>query len=810
MNSIFKKENSEKNSNFIIDNEKLSDINGKKVILNCTLKFNYYFKDLLTNNYLYAIDVLFKDGRKYSDFFKSNELIFAKDFKRKLASFAAGAIFNGKDEDLYFISNDIIPKLKLVQTIDYIGYSKEFECYIYPKFAVKKGVFYKADENGIINIPEENLFLKTSFPFSELKIDLDKYLSDQKQNSKNFEWVNNVYKAYGTNGIIALTFWYGTLFSEQIRNKYQTYPFLEMSGEASTGKTTLIEYMWKILGIEDREGFTAKEASNVGVWRNLAQMSNLPTVFIESDSNKYFNWGKFKSLFSGRGLRVTGTYDNTKNTQEYPFKSALTVVQNSKISGKAEILERFISLDFKYENINDDTFENTNILLNLESSKIGRFLIDSIMNEEKVLKNFDEKFLNFKKELKKSTGVTKERLLKNSAQILVLLDSFAEMTSLDKEILDKVKIAIETEIKSKNTNVISDNEIVRDFFDIFEYIENIYNSKDKSLLNHSKEEGFIAINLPHFANVAKKAKQQIPSLNFLREELKTSKKYKFVDSRNINSNLIKSPSNPKKGKTVFCWVFEDPKFNESNSTNNPTDNEDGVLNNRSNKEQTKSTESNSSNFHIKENIKNIEKDADQNMSQIISQKSVKKIDEKKPKSKQSNEISDIQESFREKRKYYSIVDNSKFDFDLLSKPYKKKLYSEFITYPFEDFPAEVKIEAMKRSQKLSNPKIFEKLKIEGNNSAEFDLYFNRFLNKFFCIKMNQENFFAENSNFNPDDFIAYFGEDENLNSSEIDLKVFSKNIEEPPEILIKDSKNFKGINIIEEEYSNWISQRSAR
>jgi ABC-type transport system involved in cytochrome bd biosynthesis fused ATPase/permease subunit len=58
--------------------------------------------------------------------------------------------------------------------------------------------------------------------------------------------------------------------------------FIEIVGEAGAGKSRLIEFMWKLSGRPDYEGFDANKSTNVAVYRNFAQISNLPVVLIEA------------------------------------------------------------------------------------------------------------------------------------------------------------------------------------------------------------------------------------------------------------------------------------------------------------------------------------------------------------------------------------------------------------------------------------------------------------------------------------------------------------------------------------------------
>ncbi|TRR33085.1 bifunctional DNA primase/helicase, partial [Salmonella enterica subsp. enterica serovar Panama] len=94
-------------------------------------------------------------------------------------------------------------------------------------------------------------------------------------------WIDDIWTAFGEKGYVALAFWLGSLFAEQIRERDKSFPFLEIVGEPGTGKSTLIEFLWKLAGREEYEGFDPSKSTAAARGRNFAQVSNLPVVLIE-------------------------------------------------------------------------------------------------------------------------------------------------------------------------------------------------------------------------------------------------------------------------------------------------------------------------------------------------------------------------------------------------------------------------------------------------------------------------------------------------------------------------------------------------
>ena len=88
-------------------------------------------------------------------------------------------------------------------------------------------------------------------------------------------------------------------------NKYainiSSYPFIEIIGEPGAGKTTLIEFMWKLLGRHDYEGFDPSKSTPAAQGEELLTGWQLARGMIESDrgddtsKSKMFDWDELKN-----------------------------------------------------------------------------------------------------------------------------------------------------------------------------------------------------------------------------------------------------------------------------------------------------------------------------------------------------------------------------------------------------------------------------------------------------------------------------------------------------------------------------------
>ncbi len=189
--------------------------------------------------------------------------------------------------------------------MDFIGYNKAHDSWVFNNLAVSNGQLYA--------INDEDYFDIGKLPLKSLSLSPSLVLND---NLQEFEtaWLDDLWTAFGEKGYIALAFWFGSFFAEQIRIRNKSFPFLEINGEPGTGKSTLIEFLWKLCGREEYEGFDPSKSSAAARGRNFVQVANLPVVLIEGDRdesgrparNRAFDFDELKSLYNGHAPRALG------------------------------------------------------------------------------------------------------------------------------------------------------------------------------------------------------------------------------------------------------------------------------------------------------------------------------------------------------------------------------------------------------------------------------------------------------------------------------------------------------------------------
>ena len=121
---------------------------------------------------------------------------------------------------------------------------------------------------------------------------------------------------------------------------------------------------------------------------------------------------------------------------------------------------------------------------------------------------------------------------------------------LKKHQVDAAHTEIQSMAKERQLAINADHPIVVEFWELYEYLNSAAGG-----LNHSRNDGLIAVNLNDFAKEAAEKRQKVPDLTELKRHLKTSKCPKFIETnRNVCSAWDVDAAN--KAKTVRCWMFQ--------------------------------------------------------------------------------------------------------------------------------------------------------------------------------------------------------------------------------------------------------------
>lgn len=542
-------------------NKAMLEAHTLREIANCYFTALYYQANLITDESWYYLRVDFPhDGQSIKNTFTGSMLTSSGEFKKRLLSIAPGAVFTGNNSHLDRIMQRQLFNIKTVQTIDFVGYSKEHGAWIFNDVAVSDG--------KIIPLNDEDFFDVGRFSIKSLNRSVELAINTDIKDFSD-EWLGLLWQCYHHRGIAALAFWLGCLFAEQIRDRHKSYPFIELVGEPGAGKSTLIEFLWRLAGRSDYEGFDPSKSTVAARSRNFAQVSNLPVVLIEGDrveedriKQKGFDWDELKPLYNGRSVYSRGVKNSGNETYEPPFRGALVISQNAPVSASDAIMQRIVHIGFDLASHTPESKIAADALGQIGVDRLSGFALKATLAEKKILATLEDRIVHHEKELLKVKGVRNRRIVKNHAMLAALVDALTHVIPLGVAEREQTHAFIQDMTAERQEAINADHPSVQSFWETYEFLNG---DEDTPRLNHARKcDEQIAINLNHFVAVASDSRQQIPELSELKKLLKTSRVRKFIDIKPINSvihdayNKRRVPDAPARPATVKCWVFENP------------------------------------------------------------------------------------------------------------------------------------------------------------------------------------------------------------------------------------------------------------
>lgn len=544
----------------------LQKANSVTEICNCLPVPLYNLKNEVTDEAWYYFRIDFPhDGPSVKNTFTAGQLTAAAEFKKRLLHIGAGAIWTGSAGQLDRLLSRWTFDIKRVETIDYIGYSKlpAHRAYVFDQVAVQG--------DRIVELNDEDYFdlgkLAIKSLSKTLKLDLNTNLKAYRT-----DWFEKFYLCFGARGLVALAYWFGSLFAEQIRERFESFPFIEIVGEPGAGKTTMLELMWKLLGRSGYEGFDPMKASQVGFLRSMAQVANLPVVLIESDREhdgdargrpqNAFHWDSLKSLYNGGTLRATGVKSSGNDTYEPQFRAALVISQNAPVQASPAIMERIVHIFLDKSRQSDAGRETALELGRIPAKEVSGFLLKAVTKETQVLEMLEQRQRGYETQIKEA-GSRNQRIQKNYAQVMVMADALSLACPITQSQQAEVRQLLVQLALQRETALAKDHPAVEAFWEAYDYLNGAADEDGMGgLLNHSRDPKRIAVNLNHFIQLAAERRQQVPFVDDLKRFLKTSHERKFVAVTTVNSRInqrwncrVENPE-AKRPESVRCWVFE--------------------------------------------------------------------------------------------------------------------------------------------------------------------------------------------------------------------------------------------------------------
>jgi hypothetical protein len=530
-----------------------------KQVANCVPHFEYIQRDAITGDQQFFFQFNFPNtAQNCKEPLAPNSIGDPRSFAKSLLERTPGGNFEGGEKVLAMLRSKWLDNALTVRSLPFVGYDAASKTYCYQKFGYHKGREYLANDHGYLEVGKTGL--KTSL--NSLVI--------VRGNPFDPSWFSDFLAVHHLNGLAALSWWTATLFVQQIRSKQESWPFLELTGDAGAGKSSLLRFLWRLFGRSNFEGIKPNStgASAIGLTRALSQVSNLPVVLIESDSQSVdaqgrtvvsqYNWEIWKQLFDHNAtLRTVGVKSSSNDTDSLVFLAALCIAQNASVEGSEPILTR-ISHYHATRAHHTPALKVLAVRLNsLPVEHLAGYLGHCIGQESEWLQRYFDAFAEYEQRLQANTAIQHQRIVLCHAQMMAAAKAtqalFPEWS--DDTLVQLIK-HIERRAIDRQQRVSTENPTAGRFWQIYHYLNErtmFISDKDgdrevtQETLNHSADKDLIAINIEHFHNACRLAGQEVIHATQLHRALPLSTTHTFIETRKVRSVIEK--------RSLNCWLF---------------------------------------------------------------------------------------------------------------------------------------------------------------------------------------------------------------------------------------------------------------
>jgi hypothetical protein len=155
---------------------------------------------------------------------------------------------------------------------------------------------------------------------------------------------DDFYAVFGSQGVVAMAWWLGARHAKQIRVRQHGFPFLQITGRAGSGKTSLLDYLSKLNGVDSVTAYAPELMTPAGLARIIATASDQTVIFetgYEFERESHFDWDQIASLYSNSACSISSETEETQVT----FKGTVIISANLPIQCSEHFESRLVPVE---------------------------------------------------------------------------------------------------------------------------------------------------------------------------------------------------------------------------------------------------------------------------------------------------------------------------------------------------------------------------------------------------------------------------------------------------------------------------------
>jgi len=269
------------------------------------------------------------DGRERTFETASDNFTSIGSFKKMVEGWGNFNFEKGTATDYSKVKTFLMDQMGDGRMINVLGWQHE-GFWAFNNMAIDKdGKLYRYNEYGSFSFDEVQYYVPSAnkiYRMNQNKF-VNQKLVDYIDTGVTFaEWSAQMCKVHRQHAHIAIAFGVACIFSDIIFNHHKFFPMYFLYGEASTGKSKLIEAIQRLFGYPQSPiQITGKANTDKAKIRKFAQFNNM-VVFLE-EFNNTADVEMLKGLWNRYGYE-RGNIDSAFGTDSVPISSGVTMTGN--------------------------------------------------------------------------------------------------------------------------------------------------------------------------------------------------------------------------------------------------------------------------------------------------------------------------------------------------------------------------------------------------------------------------------------------------------------------------------------------------